>query len=182
MEDPIGRPTSPTPDFDDCASDVTGSDFSDSDDFGSDSYSHSDSDSLETRETMETKETKETYATKGTYATLNTKQYEEFLKEERKEEGWSTFFCGVFGRGTDENDDELSQASISTRTKPAGYGSSVAGTSLSRTTYGTESKGTLSVVADDSDSDSDSSQGFGSEYTGETEELPPMKESSRFII
>lgn len=185
VEDPVERPKSPTPDFDDSASDVTGSDFSDSDSDDSDSDSDSETDAASDSDsfvTMETKDTKGTYETKGTYATVNTRQYEELRKQEKKEgEGWIPFFCGVFGAGPEVHDDEYSQTSISTRTKPTSYGASVAGTSASRTTQGTESRRTLSVIDDGSDSDSDSSQGFGSDYTGETGQLPPIK-ASGFIF
>ena len=80
---------------------------------------------------METKDTKMSYETKQTVETLNTKQYEEFVRQAKKEDTWSAFFCGVFGRNAEE-EDEYSLASISTRTKTVNHGTSVDGNSGSK--------------------------------------------------
>lgn len=140
------------------------SDFDwDSDDFELDSDADSDSDT--TFVTMKTKDTTRTYGTKGTYATVNTKQYVEFLIQEKQEDRWSAFFCGVCGRVTDEDDEVYSVSSIYTRTKP-------------QRTYDTESRHILSVVENASNGDPEESQGLGSQQTGETEQLAPFDETS----
>ena len=73
------------------------------------------------------------------------------------------------GRGDYDNDDDNSQPSILTRTKPVNNVASVGDT----TAYALEPKRTLSIL-----SDSDWSEEFGSDYTGETEQLLPVIESS----
>ncbi|KAL3932221.1 MAG: hypothetical protein SGBAC_010950 [Bacillariaceae sp.] len=161
------RPKRPKRSSDDSSSFAIGSQFLDldwdSDDFELDSDAHSDSDT--TFVSMGTKDTTRTYGTKGTYATVNTKQYVEFLIQEKQEYRWNAFFCGVCGRVTDEDEEMYSVSSIYTRSKP-------------QRTYDTEPHRILSVFKNATNGDPDESQGLGSQQTGETKKLAPLNETS----